>query len=103
MRRLLAVAAAALAGCASTPPPPLSPGVLVLPGSSKSYDAFRADEAACRQAADSDAGRDPAQQRRYDFSYQQCMYANGHKVPFAGESPRQATRRPPPPPPPPPG
>jgi hypothetical protein len=101
MRRSLAVAAMALAGCASAPP--LSPGVLVLPGSSKSYDAFRVDEAACRKVADSDSGSDPALQRRYDFTYQQCMYAKGHKVPSAGEAPRQVTRRPPPPPPPPPG
>ena len=100
MRRFFALAALGLAACASDPP--LSPGVLVLPGSSKSYDAFRVDEAACRQVADADAGRDPAQQRRYDFSYQQCMYARGHKVPYAGEAPRQAVRRPPPPPPPPP-
>ena len=41
-------------------------------------------------------------QRRYDMSYQQCMYANGHRIPVSGrftvESPRDA-----PPPPPPPG
>jgi hypothetical protein len=42
-------------------------------------------------------------QRRYDFAYQQCMYASGHRVPVSG---RYATgraegyRTPPPPPPP---
>ncbi|MFN0298869.1 MAG: hypothetical protein ACKVQU_00790 [Burkholderiales bacterium] len=45
-----------------------------------------------------------ANQRRYDFGYQQCMYANGHRIPVTGqftvESPREAL---PPPPPPPPG
>ena len=45
-------------------------------------------------------------QQRYDFSYQQCMYARGNKVPVAGrmEAPRPAYGPPPgayaPPPPP---
>ena len=44
-------------------------------------------------------------QRRYDFGYQQCMYAKGHQIPMASRySPRQPTRQAaPPPPPPPPG
>ena len=43
-------------------------------------------------------------QRRYDFAYQQCMYASGHRVPVSG---RYVVQRPegyrPPPPLPPPG
>ncbi len=44
-------------------------------------------------------------QQRYDFSYQQCMYARGNRVPVAGrfESPRQAAPAPYYAPPPPPG
>ena len=43
-------------------------------------------------------------QRRYDFGYQQCMYAKGHKVPVSGRlmspPPSGAGASPPPPPPP---
>jgi hypothetical protein len=44
-------------------------------------------------------------QRRYDFGYQQCMYAKGHRVPVAASSLRSPPSRqmqeyaPPPPPP----
>lgn len=41
-------------------------------------------------------------QQRYDFAYQQCMYAKGHRVPAAGRysnAPRQGGYYPPPPPP----
>lgn len=43
-------------------------------------------------------------QRRYDFAYQQCMYAKGHRVPVSGRFTTES-RQPayPPPPPPPPG
>jgi hypothetical protein len=43
-------------------------------------------------------------QKRYDFGYQQCMYAKGHRVPISGRfdyQSRQQTAYPPPPPPPP--
>ena len=44
-------------------------------------------------------------QRRYDFSYQQCMYAKGNRVPVAGHisrpPPTMGSSTPPPPPPPP--
>jgi uncharacterized protein YcfJ len=134
--------------------------VLVLPGSAKSFDQFRADDLECRQYADyqvngstpdragADAGAKSAAvgtavgavaggllggrdgvaagagaglaigalagtgaaqgsqmsaQRRYDFAFQQCMYAKGHKVPVEGYAlPRRDARRaaiPPPPPP----
>ena len=48
-------------------------------------------------------------QKRYDFAYEQCMYAKGHRVPvngaFAAQNPpqRRAAATTPPPPPPPPG
>jgi hypothetical protein len=48
-------------------------------------------------------------QRRYDFAYQQCMYAKGHRIPVSGNftsAPPANTPPPPPPgnpPPPPPG
>src|SRR5262245_37267268 len=160
-RVLAGMALLALGGCVSTP---TGPNVMVLPGSGKSFDQFRFDDAECRQFAQSgigggtpntaatDAGVKSAAvgtavgaaagalaggnsaagagagiglvagaligtnaanassytlQQRYDFGYQQCMYARGHKIPM---SPEQARRErayrgnygyaPPPPPPP---
>jgi hypothetical protein len=106
-----------LAGCASTP---TGPGVLVLPGTGKSFDQFRAEEQECRQYAQAQlnggsggtlSGAGPSDpsgrtlQQRYDFAYQQCMYAKGHKIPMARHdadrySPRPRASAPPPPPPP---
>jgi hypothetical protein len=43
-------------------------------------------------------------QKRYDFAYVQCMYANGHRVPVSGQFTYRAAPAdylPPPPPPPP--
>lgn len=50
-RTWLATAAAALllAGCAQTP---MGPTVPVMPGRGKSFDAFQADQAVCRQFAE---------------------------------------------------
>ncbi len=140
---------------------PTGPGVLVLPGTGKSFDQFRADDFECRQFASGQVGGSTAEQtatdstlrsaalgtavgaiagaamdgrsgagvgagtglligtlagtgagnasgysmqRRYDFGYQQCMYAKGHKVPVAGRlmspPPPGASASPPPPPPP---
>lgn len=147
----------ALAGCASTPS---GPGVMVLPGSGKSFDHFRFDDHECRQyasfqvdgttpdqaAADAGArstvagavigglagaaiggsrgaaagvglggatgalaGTGTAQysgrtlQQRYDYAYQQCMYAKGHKIPMARGYERARHRPSAVPPPPPPG
>lgn len=151
------VAVLILGGCVSMPS---GPSMLVLPGTSKSFDQFRADDFACRQyahgqiggrtteqfASDSGvrsallgtvigaaagaamdgsrgaavgagtgllfgsaAGSGSAQtssygaQQRYDFAYQQCMYASGHRVPVSGryvsESGDGYRSRPPPPPP----
>jgi hypothetical protein len=148
-----------LAACASVPS---GPSVMVLPGTGKSFDQFRLDDATCRQYANQQvggatpgsaatdsgvrtavvgtaigaaagaviAGRGGAAvgagtgllvgsvagagagegsyyavQRRYDFSYQQCMYANGHRVPVSGRfvtsapNPHYPPSAPPPPPP----
>jgi len=160
IRVLAAGAMLALGGCVSTP---TGPNVMVLPGSSKSFDQFRVDDAQCRQYAQSsigggspngastDAGLKSAAvgtavgaaagalaggnsaagpgagiglvvgalagsgaasessytlQQRYDFGYQQCMYARGNKIPMTPEAARRerASRNygyaPPPPPPP---
>lgn len=129
---------AALAACTTMPS---GPNVMVLPGSGKNFDQFRADDFQCRQYAQSqlggatpetvmgdsgarsaalgtvlgavagaavNGGRGAAvgagtglafgglagtgtaqasgygQQRRYDYAYMQCMYAQGHRVPSAG-------------------
>ena len=54
MRLLVAgMALAGLAGCASVP---AGPNVMVLPGSGKSFEAFRFDDHECRQYAQSQSG-----------------------------------------------
>jgi hypothetical protein len=116
---------------------PSGPGVLVLPGTGKSFDQFHADDVSCRQFAHEQVGVTPTQaatdsgarsalvgtilgaaagaainggtgaavgagaglalgglvgtgtaevsgyalQQRYDYGYEQCMYAKGHRVP----------------------
>jgi hypothetical protein len=161
MKRVLVLGAAALVAACATPPPS-GPSVMVLPGSTKSFDQFRFDDNECRNYASTQVGGQTAAdaqtnsalksaavgtavgaaagglmggnsgagvgagigllggslagtsaseasgyglQRRYDFAYQQCMYAKGHQIPMAGRyAPyRQATRQAAPPPPPPPG
>ncbi len=157
-RASLLGALALLGACATVP---TGPNVLVLPGTGRSFEQFRADDQECRQYAAyqigtsaeeaqvdsgvrsaaigagvgavagaiadggrgagtgaavglvlgsvagagtaSSSGRDA--QRRYDHSYQQCMYAKGHRVPVAGryDQPLQQQApvvNPPPPPPP---
>lgn len=146
-----------LAACATTP---TGPSILVLPGTTKSFDQFRYDDGACRQYAHEqvagvtpdraaeqsgvrsaavgallgaaagaaiDGGSGAATgagvgllfgglagtaaanqsaydvQRRYDFGYQQCMYAKGHRVPVSGRyapavAPAPSAYYPPPPP-----
>lgn len=101
---------ALLAGCATAP---TGPHVLVLPGTDKSFDQFRADEQECRQYAHSQIGTGTGglagtggrgAQQRYDFAYQQCMYAKGHKVPMSrAEAERYSASKGSSPPPPPPG
>src|SRR5258708_22218869 len=48
------IGALALAGCAVAPP--TGPGVMALPGKDKSFEAFQADDAACRQYASAQIG-----------------------------------------------
>ena len=76
---LAIVAGLLLAGCATVPS---APGVMALPGSAKSADEFRSDDAACRQAAEIDA--EATKQWRYDMVYLQCMYAKGNQIPVPG-------------------
>jgi hypothetical protein len=59
-RIVLAIAALALAGCASVPPP--APSVLVLPGTGKSFDEFRHDDHDCRGYAMAQSGAQAADQ-----------------------------------------
>jgi hypothetical protein len=73
---LAIVAGLLLAGCATVPS---APGVMALPGSAKSADEFRSDDAACRQAAEIDAKA--TKPWRYDMIYLQCMYAKGNQIP----------------------
>ena len=111
MKKLLVAAAAlALAGCETAPPAPMGPSVLVLPGSSKTFDQFRVDDNECRNYATTQISGDSSisLQRRYDYAYQQCMYARGHQVPSAvrpyssapGSTPPAPPVGTPPPPPP---
>ena len=73
---LAIVAALLLAGCATVP---TAPAAMALPGSAKSADETRSDDAACRQAAEVDAKA--TKQWRYDMIYLQCMYAKGNQIP----------------------
>src|SRR6266581_3544044 len=104
------LAALLLGACVSVPS---GPSVMVLPGTGKSFDQFRADDMDCRQFAYSQVGGTDANQvasesavksaavgtvigaaagdrsaygvqRRYDYAFVQCMYAKGHKVPVSG-------------------
>ncbi len=52
-----------VAACASTP---TGPGVMVLPGSGKSFDQFRADDYECRQYAQMQIGGPTANQAAVD-------------------------------------
>src|SRR5262245_53040538 len=109
MRRVASTLCTLLAAACSTTV--YGPGVLVLPGSGKTFDEFRFDEGDCRSHAQarlssSEPEQDSSgsQQQRYDRAFLQCMYAKGHKVPVSGrffEEKAKTTARTPPPPPPP--
>ena len=58
MKKLLLAGAALLAGCATMPD---GPGVMVLPGSTKTFDQFRADDGECRQYSTAQIGGKSAQ------------------------------------------
>lgn len=51
---ILALGALALSGCAVAPP--AGPDVMALPGKGKTFEAFQADDAACKQFASSQIG-----------------------------------------------
>jgi hypothetical protein len=70
------VAGLLVAGCASVPS---APTVMALPGSAKSAEEFKVDDAACREAAAADAKA--TKKWRYDMTYLQCMYAKGNQIP----------------------
>jgi uncharacterized protein YcfJ len=55
---LFVLAAAVLEGCATMPS---GPSVMVLPGTGKSFEAFQADDAVCRQWAAQQTGITPQQ------------------------------------------
>lgn len=58
-RRILALAMLLATGCTAMP---TGPGVMVLPGSGKSFDQFRSDDQACRYyALESVGGKTPGQ------------------------------------------
>lgn len=64
MKKLAAVSALLLAACAT--PPPSGPSILVLPGSSKNFDQFRADDQDCRVYAFEQIGGKAAEQASKD-------------------------------------
>jgi hypothetical protein len=107
MNKLILVAAVALvAGCETAPPAAMGPSVLVLPGSTKTFEQFRGDDVECRNYAGTQVTGDSniSLQRRYDYAYQQCMYARGHQVPgsvrpYSSSTPPPPAGTPPPPPP----
>src|SRR5258705_13959555 len=86
MKKLGAIAIAlVIAGCASVP---TGPSVMVLPGDKKNAQEFQSDDAACRQMASTELatakGGNVSDQRRYDMTYLQCMYAQGNQIPVSG-------------------
>lgn len=82
----------ASAACASTP---TGPSVLVLPGTGKSHDQFRVEDAQCRERAARELHTTErgtvSDQNRYNMVYVQCMYAQGNQVPVPGHGWRSPT------------
>ena len=60
-----AVAVLALAGCAVAPPP--GPSIAAMPGQGKSFEAFQADDAVCRQYAEQQTGLAPQDAANQSF------------------------------------
>jgi hypothetical protein len=117
MKHAASVLAVVLASaCASPVPLPTAPGILVLPGTGKSFEQFRADDHECRgfalseledgqQTSDDSYSAAIRLQQHYDRAFAQCMFARGHRVPVSGpysdrSQPGQSAARTPPPPPP---
>ena len=89
-RALVLLIASLLTACTSTPS---GPSWMALPGSGKNFDQFRNDDYQCRQFAHEQASgtylynySDLVKQQRYDTSYVQCMYSQGHRVPVLGQT-----------------
>lgn len=60
--------------------PRIGPSIMALPGTGKSFDQFRTDDANCKASAAQ--GSAPYRtQRDYDRVYVQCMYQSGNQVP----------------------
>jgi len=100
------VAVVIMAGCAHAP---TGPSVMVLPSAGKSTEQFQKEDAACRQTAAGELGASKggnvSNQKRYDMTYMQCMYAKGNQIPVSRgslpttyTSPPAASAPPPPPP-----
>ena len=71
-KTIFALGAVALfAGCAT--PPPAGPSVMVLPGSSKSFDQFRYDDNECRQFASAQIGGTTAAQASNDSAVKSAV------------------------------
>ena len=64
MKKLVCVSALLLAACAT--PAPTGPGILVLPGTGKTFDQFRADDQDCRGFAYNQIGGKSAEQASQD-------------------------------------
>ena len=84
---LVFLLASLFTACAYMPPGP-SVIASAMPGSGKNFDQFRNDDYQCRQFAHEQVSKISAEnisawivQQRYDFSYLQCMYAQGHRIP----------------------
>jgi hypothetical protein len=60
MKKAAALGALVLAACAT--PAPTGPGILVLPGSGKTFDQFRADDQGCRDFAYNSIGGQKAEE-----------------------------------------
>ena len=67
----LAAVTLAVAGCAT--PPPSGPGILVLPGSSKSFDQFRFDDQECRSYAHNSIGGKTTEQAANDAAVKSAV------------------------------
>ena len=76
-----------LTSCAYMPAGP-SMIASAAPGLGKSFDQFHDDDMKCKQFSQEEVSEISANktsawivQQRYDFSYLQCMYAQGHRLP----------------------
>ena len=64
MKKAVALGALLLAACAT--PAPTGPGILVLPGTGKTFDQFRVDDQGCRDFAYNQIGGKAAEQASQD-------------------------------------